>query len=162
LVFGEEQAMEMLEREKVRGFQLIERFYGLFAEYSGSRDEYEDLGEFYPVILDDLATLRIEEYREPDVMGFYPRFDESGVVVERVVEGSAFARAGIEAGDLLVSIGGDAIDSEETFGAAKARWWSAAREGDAVELAVMRSDSSLTFTITVPFATRFRYVGRGP
>jgi S1-C subfamily serine protease len=95
-------------------------------------------------------------------MGFYPRFDESGVVVERVVEGSAFARAGIEAGDLLVSVDGEAIDSEETFGAAKARCWSAAREGDAVELAVMRSDSSLTFTITVPFATRFRYVGRGP
>ena len=162
LVFGEEQAMEMVEREKVRGFQLIERFYGLFAEYSESRDEYESLAEFYPVILEDLATLQVEEYREPDVMGFYPRFDESGVVVDRVVEGSAFAQAGIEAGDLLVSVGEEAIDSEETFGAAKAHCWSAAREGDVVDVTVMRNGSDLTFSITIPFTTRFRYVEREP
>jgi hypothetical protein len=159
-VFGDQQAMEMLEREKMRGFQLIERLYGLFAQYSESRDEYEDLEEFYPVILHDLAAVRVEEYREPDVMGFYARIDETGVAVDRVVEGSAFDQAGIEAGDLLVSIGGEPIGTEENFRAAKGRWWSAAREGDAIDVTVVRSDTSLTFSIAVPFATRYRYVER--
>jgi C-terminal processing protease CtpA/Prc len=162
MVFGEGRALEMLEREKARGFELIERFYGLFSEYLESRDEYESLEGFLPVILDDLGTLRIEEYRESDVMGFYPRFEEGGVVVSDLVESSAFGRAGIETGDLLLSIGGEAIDSEETFRAAKARFWSAAREGDVVDVAVARNGSSLTFSIAVPFATRYRYVEREP
>jgi predicted metalloprotease with PDZ domain len=161
MVFGQDTALAMLEREEARGFRLIDRFYRLFGRYLEARDRYPDLESFYPAILDDLACLRIEEGSAPGSMGFYPRFEESGVVVLRLVEGSAFERAGIEPGDRITAIAGEPVGPEAAFDAAKARHWEGAREGETVSVTVSREGRTLNFEIPVPFGTRLEYVEGG-
>ncbi len=157
-VFGEQRVREQLQRERANGFQLIDRFYGYLSEYSNNRDSYPDLEAFFPVILDDLATLRVEEYRRPGTMGFYRRSREERVIVEDLVEGSAFAQAGVQAGDVMTSLDGMPITTYETFGAAKERSWNQASEGDSVQVVVVRGDTTVAMTVAVPFVTDYRYV----
>jgi len=157
-VFGEERIREQLERERANGFQLIDRFYGYLAEYSNNRERYPDLEAFFPVILDDLARLRVEEHRRPGTMGFYRRSGEERVIVLDLVEGSAFAQAGVLAGDVITSLDRMPITTFETFREAKERCWNRASEGDSVEVVLLRGDTALAITVPVAFVTDYRYV----
>lgn len=157
-VFGEERVREQLERERANGFRLIDRFYGYLSEYANNRDSYPDLEAYFPVILDDLATLRVEEYRRPGTMGFYRRSGEERVIVEDLVEGSAFARAGVQAGDVITSLDGMPITTYETFREARERCWNQAAEGDSVEVGVVRGDTTLVMAVPVAFVTDYRYL----
>lgn len=158
MVFGRDTALAMLEREEARGFRLIDRFYRLFDRYLAARDRYPDLESFYPVILDELERLRVEEGRAPGSMGFYPRFEEDGVVVLRLLDGSAFERAGVEPGDRITAIAGEPVGPEAVFDAVKARHWAGAREGETVPVTVSRDGRTLHFEVPVPFVTRLEYV----
>jgi len=157
-VFGEERVREQLERERANGFQLIDRFYGYLSEYSNHRDSYPDLETFFPVILDDLATLRVEEYRRPGLMGFRAETDRGSVVVREVIEGSAFAEGGVQSGDVITGLDGMPITTYETFREAKEHCWNRAAEGDSVQVAVVRGDTTLVMAVPVVFVTDYRYV----
>ncbi|KPK78436.1 MAG: hypothetical protein AMS25_15390 [Gemmatimonas sp. SM23_52] len=157
-VFGEERVTELLERERANGFQLIDRFYGYLSEYASNRDRYPDLETFFPVILDDLATLRVEEYRRPGLMGFRTESDRESVVVREVIEGSAFAEAGVQGGDVIIGLDGIPITTYETFREARERSWNQAAEGDSVQVVVLRGDTTMVMAIPVAFVTDYRYL----
>jgi hypothetical protein len=162
LVLGQDRVEELLRHEEQNGFQLIRRFYRLFLTYGANRDAYPDLEAFYPAILRELRTLGAEEYRAPGTMGFFPVVGAERVTIDSVIGGSAFALAGIVAGDVLLRLGGTDVGSEAAFQAAKERWWSSASEGDTVDVEVLRLGSRVAIRVPVPFVTRFRYVGRAP
>jgi S1-C subfamily serine protease len=68
-------------------------------------------------------------------LGFYPQAHEGGVIVSGVVEGGPADRAGLEKGDLVVSVDGEPVTSlRELYHALWRR-----RAGDAVTLQVLRS-----------------------
>lgn len=70
---------------------------------------------------------------------------EEGIVVLNVVEGSGAARAGIEAGDVLLSADGEPLRSvEDLFALLRER-----DPGDEVELELLRDDERQTVTVTL-------------
>lgn len=156
--FGEEIEMKKLGREKRIGFQLIERFYGYFRDYDERRNVYQDLKAYYPIILKDLTRLRVEEYRRPGIMGFYPEYRENKLYIKNVVANSTFDAAGLQEGDILFSIENMEIHSEENFNEAKGMWWNHTKEGDSVRVCYIRDGERMVKNITVPFITDYKYL----
>ncbi len=155
--FGEKRAEEMLDRELRRGFRLIKHFYGYLKEYDKNREKYKVLEDFYPELLSRLSRLRAEEYRRPGMMGFYPEYRENKLFIKDVVPDQAFAKAGVQKGDILFSVGKDRIKSEESFNRAKERWWNAAKEGDLVKIVLKRNGKKIKKQVLVPFVTDYRF-----
>lgn len=156
--FGEEVKEQRKEMEKRRGFKIIDWFYSYFKEYDENRDKYKKLATFYPEILKRLSRLKIEEYRRPTNMGFYPEFKENRYFIKDIVPDSAFDKAGIQKGDILFSIEKDEVISEESFNKAKEKWWNRAKEGDSVKIVVIREGNKIEIHVPVPFITDHRYV----
>jgi S1-C subfamily serine protease len=76
-------------------------------------------------------------------IGFYPQDADGGVVIAGVVDGGPAERAGLEAGDLVVSVDGERVTTlRELYGAI---WRKAA--GEALRLAALRDASIRVFEI---------------
>lgn len=83
------------------------------------------------------------------------RFEETdeGVVVSEVVDGDAAAEAGLLAGDVIVSVDDEAVDSGETL----AELVRAHEPGDTISIIVTRDGSDVTLEIELG-----TMAGRGP
>jgi len=155
--FGEEKAKEMLQREIQKGFRLIKHFYAYFEEYDKNREVYSDLNAFYPQIFSRLSRFRVEEYRRPGILGFYYEFNGDKCLIKDVVPGSAFQKAGIEKGDILLSVGDTEIRSKQDFDEAMKRK-EEVKEGDALKVILFRDGQKLNKITAVTFVTDYRYV----
>lgn len=156
--FGEEKAEKMLERETKLGFRLLNRFCNYFKEYQGNRRKFKDIEAFYPEILSRLSRLKVEEFRKPGIMGFYPEYREGKIFIKDFVPDSALQRAGAQKEDILFALGKDRINSEESFNKAKEKWWNNAKEGDSVEIVILRQGKEIRISVLVPYVTDYRYV----
>jgi hypothetical protein len=159
MAFGDSTFHEMVAREKRKGFQLIDRFYSHIKRFADHQEQYPSLDVYYPVLLEDLACVRIDSMRIPDVMGFFPGWTSGVLLVKGTVPGSAFDRAGVQAGDILIAIEEMRIRSEEEFNEAKNLYWSGAEEGDSVRIKFERNDQSILKKIVVPFKMEYFYAG---
>jgi S1-C subfamily serine protease len=136
----------------------LSRFCDYFKEYERNRRRFKDIEAFYPEILSRLSRLRVEEFRRPGIMGFYPEYREDKLFIKDLVPDSALQRAGAQKDDILLAIGKGRIDSEESFNRAKEKWWNNAREGDSVEIIVLRQEKEIRISVPVPYVTDYRYV----
>jgi hypothetical protein len=158
--FGEEKAEKMLERESKQGFKLLSRFCDYFKEYEVNRGRFKDIEAFYPEILSRLSRLKVEEFRRPGILGFYPEYREDKLLIKDLVSDSVLHRAGAQKEDILFAIGKDRINSEESFNKAKEKWWNNAKEGDSVEIVILRQGKEIRMSVPVPFVTDYRYIER--
>jgi len=156
--FGEEKAEKMLERESKQGFMLLVRFCDYFNEYDRNRGRFKDIEAFYPEILSRLSRLKVEEFRRPGILGFYPEYREGKLFIKELVPESPLQRAGAQKDDILLAVGKSQINSEESFNRAKERWWKSAKEGDSVEIVILRQGKEIRMSVLVPFVTDYRYV----
>jgi len=156
--FGEKAGEYFRIYELDRDFRLIDYFYDSVREYNQHRDRYKDMDAFYPEILRRLSQLKVEPYRRPDRMGFNLDRQEGNVLVKSVVPGMAFERAGIRGGDVVVSVGQDAVSSIESFNQAKIKWWNSVKEGESCDITIVREGKKIELKVAVPFADDYRYV----
>lgn len=157
-VFGEERKTLLLQREKDRGFQLIDRFDRLFQDYHQNRDRYKNLHDYYPVLLQDLSAVEIDSFRTAGPMGFYPEYLEDVCHIKDVIAGSAMAQAGIQNGDWLLAVEDIAISSQEKLKQAKDKFWNTAEEGEQIAMTIHRNGEKLLKKVRVPFVIRYRYL----
>lgn len=156
--FGE-KAMEYFRTYELdRDFKLIDYFNDSVREYGQYRDRYKDMDAFYPEILRRLSRLKVEPYRRPDRMGFDIDAQEARVLVKAVAPGMAFDKAGIRGGDIVVSVGQDAVSSSESFNQAKIKWWNTVKEGESCEITILREGKKIELKVAVPFVDDYRYV----
>jgi hypothetical protein len=156
--YGEEATSKLRKEEVEQDFRLIGVFYDCLREYDNHRSKYKDLPSFFPVLLDRLSSVKTEQYRRPDNMGLYSAsFKEGILVIDAVSPNSALGKAGIQKGDILVSLGDVQIDSQESWKEA-ARKWVEAKEGDVVTLILSRDGVPVEKRIAVPFVTDYRFV----
>ena|GEM_PF-1485533 len=156
--FGE-KAMEYFRTYELdKDFKLIDYFYDSVREYDQNRDQYKDMDAFYPEILRRLSRVKVEPYRRPDRMGFDLDAQGARLLIKAVVPGMAFERAGIRAGDIIVSVGQDAVSSIESFNQAKIKWWNSIKEGESCNITILREGKKIELKVAVPFVDDFRYV----
>lgn len=86
-------------------------------------------------------VLGVEVATEPLAVGDY----SSGAVVMRVALDSAAAAAGLEVGDVVVAVDGQAVATSDDLAAAVAT----RRAGDVVELTVLRGEAELAVEVTL-------------
>lgn len=155
--FGEKDAEYFRTYELDKDFKLIDYFDESVREYDRHRDRYKDMDAFYPEILRRLSGLKAEPYRRPDRMGFDLDAQAGRILVKSVVPGMAFDRAGIRGGDIIVSVGQDAVFSMESFNQAKIKWWNSVKEGESCKLTILREGKKVELKVTVPFIDDYRY-----
>src|SRR5579871_1049823 len=80
-----------------------------------------------------------------DLAAYYELPDAAGVVIARLYRGGAAANGGMQRGDVLTKINGQAVTSEEEFKAAEKKL----KIGDTVSVELLRGDQRLTGTLTV-------------
>ncbi len=97
-----------------------------------------------------LAGLRIHQERVPR-LGVTTQQDASGIVVRDIAPGSSAAKAGVRAGDYLVSIGDIAVDDQQ-FGARIRAKYGASIEGAPLAIKVRRGAETLTLQGELQFA----------
>ena len=158
--FGEEKAEKMMERESKQGFKLLSRFYDYFEDYERNRGRFKNIEVFCPEILNRLSRLKVEEFRRPGILGFYPEYREDKLLIKDLVSDSVLHRAGAQKEDILFAMGKDRINSEESFNKAKEKWWNNAKEGEAVEIVILRQGKEVRMSVPVPFVTDYRYIER--
>ena len=76
---------------------------------------------------------------------FYGLATDTGVYVANVYEGSGAAEAGIESGDIITAIEGEAVESPSDLQIAV----RSHNPGDSVEITVNRDGEEMTFTVTL-------------
>ncbi|MDQ6894725.1 MAG: PDZ domain-containing protein [Acidobacteriota bacterium] len=81
----------------------------------------------------------------PELRAHYGAPRDAGVLVGRVEKDSAAAKAGIEVGDILTSVGGEHVDSPVEV----TRALRGHKKGDAMKLDVLRNRASKTLTATL-------------
>lgn len=92
-----------------------------------------------------------------DLRGYFGVAPESGVLVSEAVKGSPAEKAGIRAGDVIVSVDGKSVDSSRDVGEVIREM----KKGDTVKLDVRRKGTAQQFLVTVderemkPFEVRF-------
>ena len=156
--FGEEEMRTIWKVEEPPSFRLLGHFYAYLLDYDAQRDRYGSLEAFFPEFLKRLGRLDVESYRRPDRMGFVMDAKDDKIYIKDLVPDSAFAKAGVQKGDLLVSIQGDQVTSGEDFNRIKEARWNSVQEGDSVEIVVLRDGREVKLRIPVPFVADFRYV----
>ncbi len=156
--FGEEEMRAIWKVEEPPSFRLLDRFYAYLQDYDAQRDRHRSLEAFFPELLERLGRLEIESYRRPDRMGFYSEYKDNRLFIKDLVPDSAFAKAGVQKGDTLVSIQGDKVTSAEDFNRVKEARWNSVKEGDSVEVVLLRESREIKLKIPVPFVTDFRYI----
>jgi S1-C subfamily serine protease len=74
------------------------------------------------------------------------------------IPNSIFAVSGMEKGDILYSIEGREITSEQSFTEAKEECWNHTVVGDSVSVCLIRDGEKMFKRIRVPFFTEYRYM----
>jgi len=97
-----------------------------------------------------LAGLRVRQDRVPR-LGVTTQQDASGIVVRDIAPGSSAERAGVRAGDYLVSIGDIAVDDQQ-FGARIRAKYGASVEGAPLAIKIRRGAEALTLHGQLQFA----------
>jgi len=82
---------------------------------------------------------------DPAVAELYGLAAQEGALIVSVVPGSAAGEAGMERGDIVTAIDGEAVDSMATL-AGRIR---AHESGDSVEITIVRGDDEQTLTVTL-------------
>ena len=157
-VFGDERKTDMLKREKERGFQLIERFDHYFQDYDQNRDPYKNLHDYYPVLLEDLATIQVDSFRTAGPMGLYPEYRNDNCYIMDVVAGSAMEMAGIKKNDVLVAIEDIDISSPDKLKRAKEKYWNTTEEGVQITIRIKRNGEIIKHRVSVQFTTKYQYL----
>jgi hypothetical protein len=155
--FGDEAMNYFKTHELDKDFKLIDYFFAAVRDYDQHRDIYKDMEAYYPEMLRQLSRLKVEPYRRPDRMGFDMGAQEGCVLIKAVVPGMAFDKAGIRGGDIVVSVGPDAVHSVDTFNAAKAKRWNTVKEGESCNVTILRAGKRIELKVAVPFIDDFRY-----
>lgn len=155
--FGDEAMNYFKTYELDKDFKLIDFFFAAVRDYDQRRDIYKDMEAYYPEILRRLSRLKVEPYRRPDRMGFEMDAQQGRVLVRAVVPGTAFDKAGIRGGDIVVSVGPDPVHSVDAFNAAKAKWWNTVKEGESCDVTILREGKKIELKVEVPFVEDFRY-----
>ena len=78
-------------------------------------------------------------------IGAFSRQEERGMLFERVVEDGPAAAAGLEPGDILISVGGVATNSRDDLRAAM----EGREPGEVVEVVIRRGSEQRTVSITL-------------
>jgi len=97
-----------------------------------------------------LAGLRIHQERVPR-LGVVTQQDAGGILVRDVSPGSAAAKAGVRAGDYLISIGDIAVDDQQ-FGARLRAKYGASVEGAPLAIKIRRAGEPLMLQGELQFA----------
>ncbi len=92
-----------------------------------------------------VETIAWQEHDDPPHPGFRWTFDEAGPRVTYVFETSSIQSAGLQTGDLLLEIAGQAVATPPLLG----RSLGPQRAGDALELTVLRAGRKLELSGTV-------------
>ncbi|HET6582793.1 MAG TPA: PDZ domain-containing protein [Nannocystaceae bacterium] len=86
----------------------------------------------------------------PELRKFLGAKEEAGILVQRVEDDSAAARAGIKVGDIVIVVDGDAIEGISEVGQAL----SDRKQGDEVDVVVVRKKKRRTMKVTLQEAER--------
>ncbi len=81
----------------------------------------------------------------PDLRGYFGVADDTGVLVSEAVKGSPAEKAGIRAGDVIVSVDGKSVDSSRDIG----ELVRAMKKGDTVKVDVRRKGTAQQFLVTI-------------
>ena len=132
---------------------LLERI----GEYDANRTRYPSLREFADRLfdaLDELEPVLLEG--EPVDLGLSDVWlTEDGLPVKSVAPGSPAQRAGIRAGDLILSIGGVTIRGSESYLKAWDRW-EQAKNGALVPMRVKRGKASFLSQVQMRKSVQFQ------
>jgi hypothetical protein len=132
---------------------LLERI----GEYDGNRTRYPSLKEFADRLydaLDELEPVLLEG--EPVDLGLSDVWlTEDGLPVKVVAPGSPAQKAGIRAGDLILSIGGVTIRGSESYLKAWDRW-EQAKNGALVPMRVKRGKISFLIQVQMRKSVEFQ------
>ncbi len=107
---GEEAAEAHLASLEEQGYGLLRILYDRLEEYEADRDRYLSLPDFCPRLIPALETVKVEVGSREATFGVSVRSSGSGLLVTRVFEGSAARRAGLMAGDRLITVDGEPVD----------------------------------------------------
>jgi predicted metalloprotease with PDZ domain len=97
-----------------------------------------------------LAGLRLRQESVPR-LGVMTQQDPNGIVVRDIAPGSSAARAGVRAGDYLISIGDIGVDDQQ-FGARIRAKYGASMEGAPLAIKIRRGGETLTLQGQLQFA----------
>ena len=156
--FGDERKERMLNIEKNKGFRLIERFYNYLQDYKENRKHYNTLYDYYPVLLQDLATIQIDSCRTAGPLGIYAEYSDDGCYIKDIVTGSSMAQAGIQKGDILVAIKDIEITSQDKLKQAKEKYWNSADEGEKITITIKRNGEVISKPVLVLVKTRYEFL----
>lgn len=110
------------------------------------------LGRFFARPRLGVETRKLDE----DLAGYFDVDAGEGVLVLSVIEDTPAAEVGLRAGDVILSVDGDAIDSPGEL-----RDALLAHEGDIVELSVRRHEETLTVSVELDQPAPGSFFGRG-
>src|SRR6185503_1380482 len=97
-----------------------------------------------------MAGLRARQERVPR-LGVFTQQDPTGIMVANVIEGSAAAAAGVQAGDYLMAIG-DVMVEDQQFGAKLRVRYGASVEGSPLPIKVRRGNETIVLPGKLQFA----------
>jgi predicted metalloprotease with PDZ domain len=99
-----------------------------------------------------LAGMRLEaDSQRVARMGVSTSADSAGVHVTSVVPGGAMAAAGVQEGDLMVSVAGDPLSDEEDFGVVFRRRMADQAEGTTYPVVVNRGGQKISLTANLRY-----------
>ena len=99
-----------------------------------------------------LAGMRLDtDTQRVARMGVSTNADSSGVHVTGVVPGGAMQAAGVQEGDILISVAGDRLTSEEDFGATFRTRMAGKPEGTSYPVVVNRGGQEITLAATLRY-----------
>jgi len=155
-VFGDKTAQKYVDREYSRGFELIKILYNLFDYYECDRDTYPDFESFLPRLCDQMKKVERVKVMKPGAAGLRCEMKDGKMVIVKTDDGLAVDKAGINEGDVLLSINGMETTSYETFYGAY-ETWQRAKEGDSAEFIIMRNGKTVTFNVPIPFIEKLEF-----
>jgi predicted metalloprotease with PDZ domain len=145
-------------KQRFRGFTAAD-WWGSVSRAAGGRSftdfnrRYVDGRDPFPWdSLLPLAGMRIQsDTQRVARMGVSANQDSAGVLVTSVVPGGAMQAAGVQVGDILVSVAGGALPAGEDFGAIFRARMADKPEGTTYPVVVKRGGQELTLTATLRY-----------
>jgi len=126
---------------------------------AGSADSHSPGNMFVPInalkpIMADLLDQGRSERRRNPWIGAYTAEQSGFLIVQRIADGGPSDIAGVEVGDIIVSVGGQAVTGQIDF---YRKMWSLDGPGTAIELTVLKPGSGVK-TVSVASTDRYRWL----